>query len=112
MLHHCISASLHPTDCLMKAGQSFHSSGFTANYMEVGGPDVGVLSAVGNTCATFPGFVLPIIGSFCMTRFGSYTPMFMFSAGLQLLSGFYFFGAASTTSARELLAQRKAKKAH
>ena len=23
----------------MKVGQSFHSSGFTANYVEVGGPD-------------------------------------------------------------------------
>lgn len=99
----------HTTDCLMKAGQSFHSSGFTANYMEVGGPDVGVLSAVGNTCATFPGFLLPIIGSLAMTRFGSYTPMFMLSAALQLFSGIFFFGAASTSSARELLAQRKAK---
>ena len=47
--------------CLMKAGQSFHSSGFTANYVEVGGPDNGVLQGVGNTAATFPGFLLPIL---------------------------------------------------
>ena len=26
-------------DTVMKVGQSFHSSGFTANYVEVGGPD-------------------------------------------------------------------------
>ena len=61
--------------CLMKAGQSFHSSGFTANYVEVGGPDNGVLQGVGNTAATFPGFLLPILGSYVMSKTGSYTPM-------------------------------------
>jgi len=35
----------------------------------------------------------------------------MISAAIQLLSGFYFFAAASTTPARELLAKRQAKAA-
>ena len=66
----------------MKVGQSFHSSGFTANYVEVVGPDSGVLSSVGNTAATLPGSIVSVIGSFCFTRFGSYTPMYVTHASL------------------------------
>jgi hypothetical protein len=62
-------------DALMKVGQSFHSSGFTANYVEVGGPDSGVLSSVGNTLATLPGSIISVVGSYSSTRFGSYAPM-------------------------------------
>ena len=62
---------------LMKTGQCLHSSGFTANYMEVGNEDAAVLSAVGNTLATTPGFYLPILGAFCMNSYGSYTGWFL-----------------------------------
>ena len=48
--------------CCQYIGMSFHGSGFSANYLEVGGKDTALMYAVANAIASIPGLVLPSVG--------------------------------------------------
>ena len=41
--------------CVIEVFGTFHNSGHTASYLEVGGSNCGLLKSVGNTAANFPG---------------------------------------------------------
>ena len=89
---------------------SFHGSGFSANYLEVGGKDTALMYAVGNSIASIPGLVLPSVGLLLVKRSGSYVPLFGGCGLLTLLAGLYFNATASVRPARELLAEQRQKK--
>eukprot|EP01046_Picozoa_sp_COSAG06_P073570 COSAG06_NODE_22066_length_735_cov_0.825472_1_plen_53_part_10 len=50
------------------------SAGYGPNYLEVGGPDTGVVSAVGNTLANVPGMVGPVVAVWLLRKTGSWLP--------------------------------------
>jgi len=93
--------------CGVVGGGCFHNSGYGPNYLEVGGPDTGVVSAVGNTLANAPGMVGPIIAVWAvrqMSERASWMPLFVGTAVIQLVAGAFFQLCGSITPAREELA--------
>ena len=96
--------------CCQYVGQSFHGSGFSANYLEVGGKDTALMYAVGNSIASIPGLVLPSVGLLLVKRTGSYLPLFGGCGLLTFLAGLYFHATVSVRPARELLAEQRQKK--
>ena len=93
--------------CGVVGGGCFHNSGYGPNYLEVGGPDTGVVSAVGNTLANAPGMVGPIIAVWAvrqMSERASWMPLFVGTAAIQLVAGAFFQLFGSITPAREELA--------
>ena len=73
----------------------------------MGGPDTGVVSAVGNTLANAPGMVGPIIAVWAvrqMSERASWMPLFVGTAAIQLVAGAFFQLFGSITPAREELA--------
>ena len=77
-----------------------------AHIAEVGGPDTGVVSAVGNTLANVPGMVGPMIAVWLLRTTGSWMPLFTGTAVCQLCAAALFHVCATTESARDVLARR------
>ena len=73
----------------------------------MGGGDVGVLSAVGNSLANTSGFFLPALMVSFRRRFNSWAPIFVFSAAVQLLAMVVYLPSVTTRSARSILADKK-----
>ena len=93
--------------CLGYGLMTGHTAGFDQSYIEVGGGDVGMLSAVGNSLANTSGFFLPALMVSFRRRFNSWAPVFIFSAAVQLLSMSVYLSSATTRSARAILADAK-----
>ena len=81
-------------------------AGYGPNYLEVGGPDTGVVSAVGNTLANVPGMVGPVVAVWLLKKTGSWMPLFTATAGIQVVAGLLFQMCGTTESARDILARR------
>eukprot|EP01050_Picozoa_sp_SAG11_P002073 SAG11_NODE_100_length_16863_cov_12.374911_15_plen_511_part_00 len=92
-------------------GMCLHSSGWSANYLEVGGKDTALMYSVGNALASIPGLMLPPLGFWLLRRTNSWLPLFGFSAGCTMLAGLWFNASASLTTGRELLAQKRERAA-
>lgn len=91
---------------LTNFGGCFDNSGYGPNYLEVGGPDTGVVSAVGNTLANVPGMIGPVIAVAVKNKTGSFLPYFGVTAALHVLAGLFFQACGTTESARDILARR------
>lgn len=92
-------------------GTCLHGSGFLANYLEVGGPDVALMYAIGNALASVPGMILPPLGLTLMRRFnGSWLPLFGLTAAFTLGSSFWFNLDASIRPGRDLLAEQQQRR--
>ena len=92
-------------------GTCLHGSGVLANYLEVGGPDVALMYAIGNALASIPGMILPPLGLALMRRFnGSWLPLFSLTAACTLGSSFWFNLDASIRPGRELLAEQQERR--
>ena len=96
--------------CGQYIGMSFHGSGFSANYLEVGGKDTALMYAVGNAIASIPGLMLPSVGLLLLRKTGSHVALFGGCAMVTMLAGLYFQVTASVRPARELLEEQRAKK--
>ena len=81
------------------------------NYMEVGGPDTAVLSAVGNTAANLTGLTVPTIGAYFKSSTGSYTGLFLMTAANNLVAMLAFLRWGGSRPAREVLYEQRALKA-
>jgi ACS family sodium-dependent inorganic phosphate cotransporter len=93
--------------CGVVGGGCLHNSGYAPNYLEVGGPDTGVVSAVGNTLANVPGMLGPIVAVWAVKDMGnraSWMPLFAATAGIQAVAAAFFQLCASTRPARDTLA--------
>lgn len=84
--------------CVIELFSTFHNSGHTASYLEVGGANCGLLKSVGNTFANMPGYIVPIFGLFCKQRTGSYSPLFFVVSLFQLAAGVAYAQLVSTTA--------------
>lgn len=60
--------------CLLKLAETLHSSGISSNRLEVGGPDMGMISSVVNIAATMPAYVVPFVGVYIRKRTGGKMP--------------------------------------
>lgn len=92
--------------CGVVGGGCLHNSGYAPNYLEVGGPDTGVVSAVGNTLANVPGMLGPIVAVWAvkeMSNRASWMPLFFATAGIQVVAGSFFQLCASIRPARDSL---------
>lgn len=92
--------------CGVVGGGCLHNSGYGPNYLEVGGPDTGVVSAVGNTLANVPGMLGPIVAVWAvkeMSDRASWMPFFVATAGIQVVAGAFFQLCASIRPARDML---------
>jgi len=75
---------------------ALHPAGFKANYMDVTRSSPGVVTGIGNTLASFAAFLGPVfVGS--VLQNGSWTPVFVAIAALQLLAALGYGRYASTT---------------
>lgn len=93
--------------CVALAGNSLHSSGFSSNYLEVGGEDTALLNGVGNTIANLPSFVVPYLTLALRRRFdGSFMPICALGAALKIAAGLAFCCCASVEPAANRLAPR------
>ena len=91
--------------CLVRSGDCLHNSGYNVNYLEVGGKDTAVLSAVGNCLASAPGFIIPPL-SLALRRIagGSWLGVFIVPVVLQVLSATAYVKYAALVPARDALA--------
>lgn len=90
--------------CLVRSGDCLHNSGYNVNYLEVGGKDTAVLSAVGNCLASAPGFIIPPL-SLALRRIGggSWLGVFIVPVVLQVVSATAYVKYASLVPARDAL---------
>lgn len=90
--------------CLVRSGDCLHNSGYNVNYLEVGGKDTAVLSAVGNCLASAPGFIIPPL-SLAIRRMsgGGWLGVFVAPALLQVVCASLYVRFASLTPARDSL---------
>jgi hypothetical protein len=94
--------------CGVTATQCVYGSGHIPNYMEVGGSDVGVMKAVGNTVANAPGVIIPMLGVWLRARSGgSFLPLLALVGGFQVFTGLVYAATASIESAATILQQRR-----
>ena len=84
--------------CVIELFSTFHNSGHTASYLEVGGANCGLLKSVGNTFANMPGYIVPIFGLFCKQRTGSYSALFFVVSLFQLAAGVAYAQLVCTTA--------------
>lgn len=71
--------------------KGFQSSGYSANYSEVGGlANSGVLGSVGNTIANCAGAFAPMIKLLCGSVFGHEDYIFLLSAGICFVSALHY----------------------
>ena len=107
----CKSASIATVAwCGIVIGHLLHGSGFYTNYEDIGGPDAAILWACDNTLASLPGLVSPLVAAAIFKRTGSYTMLFDVCAAMQISLAWFFGTCASTTTARTLLEQRRARR--
>ncbi len=93
--------------CGVTATQCVYGSGHIPNYMEVGGGDVGVMKAVGNTVANAPGVIIPMLGVWLRARAGgSFLPLLALVGGFQVFTGIVYAATASIESAATILQER------
>ena len=84
------------------AGTCLHGSGWSANYLEVGGDDTALLNGVGNTIANCPSFLVPYLSLALRRRFrGSFLPLYppdprLTHAPSALLAVFILYTACGT----------------
>jgi MFS family permease len=67
-----------------------NDGGYQTNYIEVGGPDTGVLYATGQTVANIPGMFVTVGGAALLKTFGSWLPLFFGVSSLQVIAGLIF----------------------
>lgn len=91
--------------CMVRSGDCLHNSGYNVNYLEVGGKDTAVLSAVGNCLASAPGFIIPPL-SLALRRIsgGSWLGVFIVPVVLQAVSAAAYVKYASLVPAHDSLA--------
>eukprot|EP01051_Picozoa_sp_SAG22_P008441 SAG22_NODE_641_length_8235_cov_9.502704_7_plen_158_part_00 len=93
--------------CGVQLGGCLNGSGYSPNYLEVGGPDTALMYAVGNAIASIPGLALPPLGlALLRVSGGSWMPLFGGCAAFTLGTGVWFHQVASLRNGRELLAER------
>jgi hypothetical protein len=93
-------------------GHLLQWSGFYQNYHDVGGPqDTALLFSVWNTVANLAGVAVPAAAAFFWRRTGSYAPVYLVAAAMQVVGGALFLKLASVQPARhayaELVAARR-----
>jgi ACS family sodium-dependent inorganic phosphate cotransporter len=97
--------------CVVALGQGLHHSGFIPNYLEIGGPDIGMVAGLGNTLANLPGVTSPLLAVAMLRRWGSWLPFFVSAAVFEMLCGAWLACVCTTTPARELLLpQRRSRR--
>lgn len=83
------------------------AAGYNPNYREVGGNDTAVVAALGNTLANVTGMTVPILGVYLRrVGGGSWMPLFVAAAAVNLLSAGFFTYSASDMPARDTLTKR------
>lgn len=82
-------------------------SGYSANLLEIGGPDTAMLNAVTNLLGNLMGFLCPFLVTFSRRRAkGSWLPFWLGCSTFNMLCGLCFAQWASTEEARNLLTTR------
>lgn len=80
--------------------RAFQSSGYNANYIEVGGKsNSGVLTAVGNSFANLSGLAVPPVMVLCGSMLGNREFTYLVSAGISVACGAHFFLYSSVEEA-------------
>jgi ACS family sodium-dependent inorganic phosphate cotransporter len=95
--------------CMVRSGDCLHNSGYNVNYLEVGGKDTALLSAVGNCAASAPGFIIPPL-SLALRRMsgGGWLGVFIVPAVLQAVCASLYVKYASLAPARATLDDKTA----
>ena len=99
--------------CATYCSTAMYGSGWTPNYLEVGGvQDSALLNGVGNTLACLGGLWIPALGVVLRRRFGgSWTPLWIYSVVLNVIAASVYGVYASVTPARKTLYNsRRARK--
>ena len=80
--------------CLVMGTMGLNQSAWQQGYLDVGGDELEMLTAVGNMAANMPGVVVPWLGAALRTRFaGSWLPLFSLTAAFHGAAGLYFIKA-------------------
>jgi sugar phosphate permease len=79
---------------------TLHSSGYVANYLDVGGANSGLLSGVGNTVANIPGFAGPPLTAWMLKRSGGeWAPVFYLTVVFAITATSVYTAYASVRAA-------------
>jgi hypothetical protein len=96
--------------CLVMATMGLNQSSWQQGYLDVGGTELEMVSAVGNMAANMPGVLVPWLGAALRTRFaGSWLPLFSLVAALHGATGLYFIKAMHDASSVETGYRREQK---
>ena len=75
---------------MLLACSAFSAVGWRANYLDVTLHYNGVLSGMGNTIATIPGFAGPVATAWVLKTYGSWLPLFVGMAAVNAASSLMF----------------------
>ena len=75
---------------ILLASSAFSAVGWRANYLDVTLHFNGVLSGLGNTIATVPGFAGPVLTAWVLDSYGSWQPLFAGMAVMNVASVLIF----------------------
>jgi hypothetical protein len=94
----------------IQIGGSFNNSGFSSNYLDLGGDETASFTALANTSAWLVSWVASVSSVALRTLTGSWKPLFWLPCALQIVTSLNFLVNASVSTARSHLEARDAKK--
>lgn len=71
--------------CLHSSLLACHSGGFKATYLDLSQANTGFVCGVGNTIATVPGYVGPLVASYILDKYASWSLLWLMSASVSSL---------------------------
>lgn len=94
----------------IQIGGSFNNSGFSSNYLDLGGDETATFTALANTSAWLVAWLVQVASVTLRTITGSWKPLFWLPCALQVVTSLNFLSNASVSTARSHLEARNAKR--